>query len=136
MINKFTKRLLVLVTIITLVLFIPAIALATPTQIEDSYTIILAQATTSSLELNLTPQVRQQLQAVRQRRNKEIKAVLNSSQRAQLARQLRHGNNLNQALEKLNLRPEQESFVKAITQLTNLKIKAILSRHSLTVGNK
>lgn len=136
MINKFTKRLFVLVTIVTLVLFLPAIALATPTQLEGMNTIIIAQATTSSLELELTPQERQQLQAVRQRRNKEITAVLNSSQRAKLAQHLRHGNNFNQALEQLNLRPEQKDFVKAIMQLTNLKIKAILSRHSLTLGNK
>ncbi|MDZ8051940.1 MAG: hypothetical protein RMX63_10830 [Aulosira sp. ZfuCHP01] len=131
-----TKQIFVLVTIITLVFFAPAIALATPTQHEGSHTIIIAQAATSSLELDLTPQERQQLQAVRQRRNKEIKAVLNSSQRAQLAQHLRHGNNLNQALEKLNLRSEQKDFVKAIMQLTNLKIKAILSRHSLTLGHK
>ncbi len=136
MINKFTKLLFVLVAIVTLVLFIPTFALATPTQLEDSHTIILAQATTSSLELDLTPQERQQLQAVRQRRNKEITAVLNSSQRDKLAQHLRHGNNLNQALEQLNLKPEQKDFVKAIMQLTNLKIKAILSRHSLTLGNK
>ncbi|BAY12767.1 hypothetical protein [Calothrix sp. NIES-2098] len=127
--NQFTKQIFVLVTIVTLVLFTPAIALATPTQ-------IIAQATTSSLELDLTPQERQQLQAVRQRRNKEILAVLNSSQRAKLAQNLRHGSTLNQALEKLNLRSEQEDLVKAIMQLTNLKIKAILSRHSLTLGQK
>ncbi|OUL23286.1 hypothetical protein BV378_21610 [Nostoc sp. RF31YmG] len=136
MINKFTKIIFVLVTIVTLSLLIPAIALATPTKIEGINTIIIAQAATSSLELDLTPQERQQLQAVHQRRNKEIKAILDSSQRAKLAQHLRHGNNLNQALEKLNLRSEQKDFVKAIMQLTNLKIKAILSRHSLILGNK
>lgn len=136
MINQFTNRLFVLVTIVTLVLFLPAVALATPNQIEGSHTIILAQANTSSLEPDLTPQERQQLQAVRQRRNREIMAILDSSQRAKLAQHLRHGNNLNQSLEKLNLHPEQKDFVKAIMQLTNLKIKAILSRHLVTLGHK
>jgi hypothetical protein len=132
MINKFTKKLFVTVIFFTLILFIPAVALATPTQITGSNSIIIAQTANLSLEVDLTPQERQQLQAVRQRRNKEIIAILNSSQRAQLTQHLRQGNNLNQALEKLNLKTEQKDFVKAIMQLTNLKTKAILSRHSLT----
>ncbi|MDZ8139344.1 MAG: hypothetical protein RM049_29345 [Nostoc sp. DedQUE04] len=136
-----TKRLSVLANILALVLFIPGIALAAPVQINTTSGIIFAQTTKAAnystlLEINLTPLQRQELQAVRQRRNREIEAVLNSAQRAQLTHNLRAGNNIKQALEKLNLQPEQQDFVKAIVQFTNLKMKAISSRHLLKTGQK
>ncbi len=136
-----TKRLFVLINMLALVLFMPGIALAAPVQIDSSAGIV-AQATkvvrdsTLFSEINLTPQQSQQLQAVRQRRNKEIQAVLNSSQRAQLAHNLRAGNNINQALKTLNLKPEQQELVEAILKFTNLKMKGVLSRHSLQVVQK
>ncbi|MCM0591007.1 MAG: hypothetical protein HEQ35_18880 [Gloeotrichia echinulata IR180] len=132
--SNFTKRLTILATILAVIFFIPGIALAAPTQFEAINTTIIATATTSDTEIDLTPQERQQMQAVRQRRNREILAILDSSQRAQLAHNLRHGNNLNQALEKLNLQAEQQDLLKAIMQLTNLKLKAIVSRRLLPVG--
>ncbi|HYX13769.1 MAG TPA: hypothetical protein VE944_05245 [Nostoc sp.] len=136
-----TKRLSVLAAILALVLSMPRIALAAPVQFHTSSGVISAQTTktasySTSSEINLTPLQRQELQAVRQRKNREIEAVLNTSQRAQLNHHLRAGNNINQALEKLHLQPEQQDFVKAIGQLTNLKMKAISSRHSLTVDHK
>ncbi len=137
-----TKRLFVLTNILVLVIFMPGIALAAPVEINTSGGIVIAQTTkaasdsTSFSGINLTPQQSQQLQAVRQRRNKEIQAVLNSSQRAQLAHNLRAGNNINQALKTLNLKPEQQELVEAILKFTNLKMKAVLSRHSLQVGQK
>ncbi|MEH1846635.1 MAG: hypothetical protein V7L25_16975 [Nostoc sp.] len=73
---------------------------------------------------------------MRQRRNREIEAVLNTSQCAQLTHNLRAGNNINQALEKLNLQPEQQEFVKVIVQFTNLKMKAVSSRRSLKIVQK
>ncbi|MBD6617587.1 hypothetical protein FNW02_17570 [Komarekiella sp. 'clone 1'] len=136
-----TKRLFVLINILLLSLFLPRITLAAPVQLHTNSGAIFAQAANSvkysaaSADLNLTPQQRQQLQAVRQRRNKEISAVLNSSQRAQLAQKLR-GNNIYQALETLKLQPNQQELVDAIVQFTNLKMKAILSRYSLQVGQK
>ncbi|MFS0517867.1 hypothetical protein ACEYW6_24570 [Nostoc sp. UIC 10607] len=132
-----TKRLSVFAAILALVLFMPGIALAAPVQLYTTSGVIFAQTKTASYsklsEINLTPLQSQQLQAVRQRRNREIEAVLSTSQRAQLNHNLRAGNNINQALEKLNLQPEQQDFVKAIVQFTNLKIKAISSRHSLKI---
>ncbi|WP_445630689.1 hypothetical protein [Nostoc sp. DSM 114167] len=135
-----TKRLSVFANILALVLFMPGIALAAPLQINTTSGIIFAQTTktvsySTSPEINLTPLQRQELQAVRQRRNREIEAVLNSAQRAQLNHNLRAGNNIKQALEKLNLQPEQQDFVKAIVQFTNLKMKAISSRHLLKIGH-
>ncbi|MEH2037417.1 hypothetical protein [Nostoc sp.] len=136
-----TKRLSVFANILALILFIPGIALAAPLQINTTSSVIFAQTTKTasyptSSEINLTPLQRQELQAVRQRRNREIAAVLNSSQRDQLNHNLRAGNNIKQALEKLNLQPEQQDLVKAIVQFTNLKMKAISSRHLLKIGDK
>ncbi|MEH1808651.1 hypothetical protein [Nostoc sp.] len=136
-----TKRLSMLANILALVLFMPGIALAVPVQINTTYGVIFPQSTktasySTSSEISLTPLQRQELQAVRQRRNKEIAAVLNSSQRDQLNHNLRAGNNIKQALEKLNLQPEQQDLVKAIMQFTNLKIKAISSRHLLKIAEK
>ncbi|MDZ7950137.1 hypothetical protein [Nostoc sp. DedQUE09] len=136
-----TKQLSVFANILVLVLFMPGIALAAPLQINTTSGVIFAQTTKTasyftSSEINLTPLQRQELQAVRQRRNREIAAVLNSSQRDQLNHNLRAGNNIKQALEKLNLQPEQQDLVKAIVQFTNLKMKAVSSRHLLTRGEK
>ncbi|MGJ5628139.1 hypothetical protein [Nostoc sp. CALU 1950] len=135
------KRLSVFANILALVLFMPGIALAAPVQINTTFGVIFAQTTktasySTSSEIDLTPLQRQEIQAVRQRRNREIEAVLNSSQRAQLNHNLRAGNNLNQALEKLNLKLEQQELVKAIVQFTNLKMKVISSRHLLKIGQK
>lgn len=134
--RKFTKRLSTLVTILVLVFFMPGLALAAPLPPETTQTVILAQSHTSDSQIDLTPLQRQELQAVRQRRNKEILAILDPTQRAQLAHNLRHGDDLNQALMALNLRPEQTDFIKAIMQLTNLKLKAISTRHLLPAEHK
>jgi FKBP-type peptidyl-prolyl cis-trans isomerase 2 len=133
-----TKRLSVFANILALVLLMPGIALAAPVQINTNFGVIFAQTTktasySTSSEINLTPSQRQEIQAVRQRRNREIAAVLNSSQRDQLNHNLRAGNNLNQTLEILNLQPEQQDLVKAIVQFTSLKMKAISSRHLLKI---
>ncbi|MHC5613899.1 MAG: hypothetical protein ACYTXA_23620 [Nostoc sp.] len=136
-----TKRLFVLLNILFFVLFMPGIALAAPVQLHTTSGVIFAQTTktasySTSSVINLTPLQSQQLQAVRQRRNREIEAVLNTSQRAQLAHNLRAGKNMNQALEQLNLQPDQQELVKAIGQFTNLKMKAVSSRHSLKLVQK
>ncbi|WP_298904655.1 hypothetical protein [uncultured Nostoc sp.] len=136
-----TKRLSVFAAILALVLFMPGIALAAPVQLHTTSGVIFTQTTkttsySTSSKINLTPLQSQQLQAVRQRRNREIEAVLNTSQRAQLTHNLRAGNNINQALVKLNLQPEQQDLVKAIMQFTNLKMKAVSSRHSPKIVEK
>lgn len=141
MVIYLTKRLFVLINILFFVLFMPGIAFAAPVQLHTTSGVIFARTTktasySTSSEINLTPLQSQQLQAVRQRRNREIEAVLNLSQRAQLAHSLRAGKNMNQALEQLNLQPDQQELVKAIGQFTNLKMKAVSSRHSLKLLQK
>jgi hypothetical protein len=140
MVINFPKWLSVLANILALVIFMPGIALAIPFQANSSIILTQASLTPSYLisysEADFTPQERQQLQALRQRRNKEVTKILSSVQRDKLKEKLQAGNNIYQALESLELHPDQESMIKAVMQLTNLKMKGILSRHSLQIGQK
>ena len=87
-------------------------------------------------ENDFTPQENQALQAIRQRRNKEIAGILNLSQRQLLVHKLHNGNNIDQALEALNLSSEQRELVNSINVFTNLKLKGIFSRHALLDNHK
>ena len=142
MVINFPKWLSILANILALVIFIPGMAVAAPLQIHANSSMVFNQynQATSNLiaysEADFTPQERQQLQGLRQRRNKEISNILSSSQRQKLQAQLRAGNNISQALETLDLYPDQENMIKAVMQLINLKMKTILSRHSLPVGQQ
>ncbi|MBW4479480.1 MAG: hypothetical protein KME54_22205 [Tolypothrix brevis GSE-NOS-MK-07-07A] len=118
------KRVFVLATILAVVLLLPFVASAAPTKLDFSNSANIYQ------EINLTPQQRQQLQAVRQRKNRDIQAMLDSSQRVKLAKTLHAGNSLDQALESLDLQPDQQEMLKAIVQISNLKMKAV-SAHFL-----
>ena len=137
------KRLSILATICAFVILIPGIALAQPLQNKSIPSIIIAQTTKntdSSLfwDTNIypthsmnTPQQQQQVQAVRQKRNKDIVAILNTSQRAKLAENMRSGDDINQGLKKLNLPPEQKDLINKILELADLKMQSIYSRYSL-----
>ncbi|MFH7025750.1 MAG: hypothetical protein ACHBN1_10165 [Heteroscytonema crispum UTEX LB 1556] len=127
MVQNLTKRLSVLATILAIAFFLPEMALASSANFDTTPTVILAQ-TTLSLENDLTPQKRQQLQGIRQRRNKDIQAVLDSSQREKLTKYVRSGKSINEALEIMKLQPDQREMVKAIARIADLKMKAILSR--------
>jgi len=117
-----------------LVVLLPTITLAAPVNFNTKFTVAIAPAAKSSSEINFTPQVRQQLQAVRQRRNREIQKVLDSSQLTEFTRNLRSGDNFQQALDKLNLQGDQKEMVEAIVKICDLKTKAILSRYSHQKG--
>jgi len=142
MVIKFPKWLFVVANILALVIFMPGIALATPLQIHANYSVIFAQSIQPTVNLisyseaDFTPQERQKIQALRQRRNKEINAILTASQKEKLKEKLRAGDNIYQALESLDLHPDQQNMIKAVMQLMNLKMKAVMSRHSLQVGQK
>ncbi|MBD2503019.1 hypothetical protein [Anabaena azotica] len=133
---NFPKWLAVLVTILALNLFMPAMAAPlgfhTPLSAIHAPAANLVTAYPSFSDLDLTPLQRQRLQAVLQRRNKEIQAVLDVSQRDELRHRLQSGDGLNEGLTALELQPEQQHLIKAIEQLTNLKLRALLSRYSLS----
>jgi hypothetical protein len=122
------KRVFVLASILVVVFLLPFIASAAPEPVDFSKSAIVSQVPNSSFQINLTPQQRQQLQAVRQRRNRDIQAMLDSSQRVKLAKNLHAGNSLNQALESLDLQADQQEILKAIVKISNLKMKAISAR--------
>ncbi|MDJ0735905.1 MAG: hypothetical protein QNJ47_17880 [Nostocaceae cyanobacterium] len=126
---KFTKGLYTLAAIVTFILFLPGISLALPAPLNTTSTSIIAQFPTDSA-INLTPRVRQQLQGVRQRRNRDIQAVLDPSEIAELRRYIRSGDNLHQAIEKLTLQPDRREMIQAIVKISDLKMKAILSQYT------
>ncbi|MBK1989938.1 hypothetical protein A0J48_020790 [Sphaerospermopsis aphanizomenoides BCCUSP55] len=139
MIIKLTKCFFAVVLVVVLALFSPGMTTASANDFFSySPTIFTSfskdRNTVPSIafaENDLTPQEHQKLQAVRQRRNKEILAVLNNSQRQQLAHQLHLGSELEQALETLNLSNEQRDLINAVIDFTNLKLKGIFSHHAL-----
>ncbi|BAZ12259.1 hypothetical protein NIES4071_40890 [Calothrix sp. NIES-4071] len=122
------KLLSILVLIIAFVLMAPDIASGW-TQLDT------ANVYSRSLwnQDNVTPQEHQELQAIRQRRNREIAAVLNESQRRQLEHFLRSGHDLEYAINTLDINHDQWDTIQAIMELSALKTKAILYRHSLPV---
>ncbi|MEA5569950.1 hypothetical protein [Calothrix sp. UHCC 0171] len=126
------------VTLLTIILVTPGVAIAFPTRINLNQfpihqTAIIAFSHPSHIfiEEKLTPQERQELQAVRQGRNREIVQVLTKSQRRQLEHFLRSGNSLEKSIEALDLERDQWDTIQAVLELSELKIKGILYRHSL-----
>lgn len=134
---NFPKWLAVIVTTLALNLFMPVTVAApfgfhTPLMAIHAPAANLVTTYPTFSDMDLTPLQRQRLQAVLQRRNKEIQAVLDISQRDELRHQLKSGDNLNEALAALELQPEQQHLIKAIEQLTSLKLRALLSKYSLS----
>jgi FKBP-type peptidyl-prolyl cis-trans isomerase 2 len=124
------KLLSILALIIIFVLMAPDIALGWTSQLDNATTVHSHQLWDQD---NLTPQEHQELQAVRQRRNREITQVLNQSQRRQLEHFLRSGHDLEYAINTLDIDHDQWDTIQAIMELSTLKTKAILHRHSLPV---
>lgn len=121
------KLLSILALIIIFVLMVPDIANGTPGQLDTTTTIRSHQLPNQE---KLTPQEYQELQAVRQRRNREIASVLNFPQRRQLEHLLRSGHDLENAINTLDINHEQWDTIQAIMELGAFKTKAILNRHS------
>ncbi|WP_071188276.1 hypothetical protein [Trichormus sp. NMC-1] len=142
MMIKLTKRLLVLLLVVACNFLFPGVTAASANNFFTSPQVIFTSYGEDTSDIiafsidDLTPQERQKLQAIRQRRNQEILAVLDSLQRTQLAHELHIGSNLNQALEVLNLNAEQQDLINAAIEFTNLKQKGIFSHHALLDSHK
>ncbi|MBE9233980.1 hypothetical protein IQ231_20505 [Cuspidothrix issatschenkoi LEGE 03284] len=134
MINKLTQRLLTLALIFAITFLSWEVPVASANHVFNKSSDI--EDSISLSENDLTPQEHQALQGIRQRRNREIAAILDLSQRNQLINKLHNGNNLDQSLETLNLTSQQRELINSITTLTNLKLKGIFSRHSLMDQHK
>jgi hypothetical protein len=81
-------------------------------------------------EKDFTPQERQELQGVRQSRNREIWEILDEPQRIQIEHNLRSGKDIHQALADLDLQIDQWDMIQAIMEWSELKMKRIIYRHS------
>lgn len=134
MINKLIQRLLTLALIFAVTFLSWEVPVASANHVFNNSSDI--EDSISLSENDLTPQEHQALQGIRQRRNREIAAILDLSQRNQLINKLHNGNNLDQSLETLNLTSQQRELINSITTLTNLKLKGIFSRHSLMDQHK
>ncbi len=133
MVDNCKKVLSLLVIILAIVLSVPQIALASPSLVVLNPNLIVANISNdvdSYILEGLTPLERQELWALRQRRNKEIANVLNLPQRAILEANLNSGLNVMEALESVDLKIYQWEMIQAINELNDLKMKEILSRHS------
>jgi ABC-type multidrug transport system fused ATPase/permease subunit len=134
MISKLTQRLLTLALVFVFTFCLWEIPFASANHYFTN-----SDEIRDNIELSkndFTPQENQALQAIRQRRNKEIARILNSSQRQLLVHKLHNGNNIDQALDSLNLSSEQRELVNSINVFTNLKLKGIFSRHALLDSHK
>jgi len=134
MISKLTQRLLTLVLVFVFTFCLWEIPFASANHYFTNSDEIRDNIELS--ENDFTPQENQELQGIRQRRNKEIAAILDLSQRNLLAHKLHNGNNIDQALEALNLSSQQRELVNSINVLTNLKLKGIFSHHDLLDSHK
>jgi hypothetical protein len=133
MVDNCKKVLSLLVIIIAIVLSVPQIAVASPSLIVLNPNLTMANISNdvdSYVLEGLTPLERQELWALRQRRNKEIANVLNLPQRAILEANLNSGLNVMEALESVDLKIYQWEMIQAINELNDMKMKEILSRHS------
>jgi hypothetical protein len=127
MTGKFVVRFIALVLVMGSLFVTPEIANALPSQSNIAGSAIIGKTNEAS-EVYLTPRQSQQMQAMRQGRNRKIGEVLDPSQKSQLLKYLRGGSSLNQAMDKLQLPSEKRDIIRAIGQLYDLKIKALSSR--------
>ncbi|NET70895.1 MAG: hypothetical protein F6K62_08035 [Sphaerospermopsis sp. SIO1G2] len=127
---KVIKSLSTLFLVTYLVIFSPVINVASA----DS-SLNLSKISDISVD-KLTPQKRQQLQAIRQGRNREIVKVLDNPQLQKLSHYLHQGQNLEQALAGLELSTEQKNLINAIIEFTNLKLQDVVVDYSLLDVNQ
>ncbi|MBF2063985.1 MAG: hypothetical protein IGS39_06100 [Calothrix sp. C42_A2020_038] len=135
MVVNLKKLLSILVLILVLSLMAPDIALGFPTKFINVATVANVNSNQVWEYSQMTPQEHQELQAIRQRRNREIAEVLNKSQLQQLEHYLRTGHDLEYAINTLDIDRDQWDTIQAIMELSALKTKSILHRHSLTSAN-
>lgn len=125
MAGQFVMRLIALVLVMASLFTTPGIVNALTTTRLDIARNVNITKVNEAPEIDLTPRQSQQLQAMRQGRNRKIGEVLDVSQKSKLLKYLRQGNSLNQAIDQLKLSSEQSDIIKAIGQLYDLRMKAL-----------
>ncbi|TAE61763.1 MAG: hypothetical protein EAZ76_14095 [Nostocales cyanobacterium] len=110
-----------------LVIFSPVMNLASADKLSNLSNLSIGN-TRETINISvekLTPQARQKMQAIRQRRNREIIEILDDTQLQKFSHDLHTGKNLNQALAELELNTEQENLINAIIDFTDFKVQEI-----------
>ncbi len=77
--------------------------------------------------IKLTPQQRQEMQAVMAKRNSDIEAVLDSNQKTQLTNAMHSGQRFSRALAALTLKPDQQTQITSIKAAASQKMREIMS---------
>ena len=137
---KKTKCLSLLAAVMAILLMLPGIAWAESAKISSANDTFLAQPvesvnqSDSHSRMSLTPMLRQQIQGIRQRRNRDIQAILEPSQIQELKHNLRSGDRLDIAIRKLNITPDQQYMIESTMRIADIKIRALLSKYSLKMG--
>lgn len=137
---KKTKCLSLLAAVMVTFLLLPGIAWGAPAKVSSVNATFFTQPvgtvnySSSPKGMSLTPMIRQQIQGIRQRRNRDIQTVLKPSQIQELKHNLRSGDRLDMAINKLNITPDQQYMIESMMRISELKIKALLSKHSLEMG--
>lgn len=137
---KKTNCLSLFAAVMAILLMLPGIAWAAPAKISSANDTFLTQPvesvnqSDSHSRMSLTPMLRQQIQGIRQRRNRDIQTVLEPSQIQELKHNLRSGDRLDMAIKKLNITPDQQYMIESMMRIADIKIRALLSKHSLGMG--
>ena len=137
---KNTKCLSLFAAVMAIFLLLPGIAWAAPTKVSSvndtffTQPVKLVNHSNSPKGMSLTPMLRQQIQGIRQRRNRDIQAILKPSQIQELKHNLRSGDRLDIAIKKLNITPDQQYMIESTVRIADIKIRALLSKYSLQMG--
>lgn len=137
---KNTKCLSLFAAVMAIFLLLPGIAWAAPTKVSSvndtffTQPVKLVNHSNSPKGMSLTPMLRQQIQGIRQRRNRDIQAILKPSQIQELKHNLRSGDRLDIAIKKLNITPDQQYMIESTMRIADIKIRALLSKYSLQMG--
>ncbi|MEH2423733.1 MAG: hypothetical protein V7K48_23345 [Nostoc sp.] len=123
------KRLSVFSTIFAFATILHGVVLATPVPTTSTTTPALKTQTNpaSHQKIKLTNQQRLQIQVARQQRDKDIEALLNSSQDTKFKAALQSRQRVRTVLTSLDLNQAQQKQVQSILQTYNLQVKKILS---------
>ena len=80
--------------------------------------------------VKLTPQQMQEMQAVMAKRNSDIEAVLDSTQKTQLTEAMHSGQGFSRALGTLTLKPDQQTQISSIKAAASQKMREIMNGQS------
>ncbi|MEH2448636.1 MAG: hypothetical protein V7K18_23510 [Nostoc sp.] len=122
------KRLSVFSTIFAFSTILHAVVLAAPAPSSVSTPALTTQTSPASHQrIKLTNQQRLQIQVARQQRDKDIEALLNTSQDTKFKAAMQSRKKTMTVLQSLDLNQDQQKKVQSIWQAYKLQVKQILS---------